>query len=89
MLTFADGSGATGLRQAVSLTHRAAEAHVHEALRGSWKRGSTWQQDSRATSQQRANFLEHQPGHVNTGQIRRSDLRKKKKKTFSYPDVWL
>lgn len=40
-LTFADGSGATGLRQAVALTHRAAEAHVHEALRGSRQRRST------------------------------------------------
>lgn len=79
MLTFADGSGAAGLCQAVSLAHRAAEAHVHEALRGSWKRGSTWQQDSRATSQQRANFLEHQPGRVNTEQIRRNDLKKTKK----------
>lgn len=70
LLTFADGSGAAGLRQSVPLTHRTAEAHVHEALRGGRQRSSAWQQDSRATSQQRANFLKHQPGRVNVGQIR-------------------
>lgn len=33
-LTLADGSGPAGLCQAVTLAHRAAQAHVHEALRG-------------------------------------------------------
>ena len=34
-LTLADGAGSTGLRQAVALPHRAAQADVHEALCGS------------------------------------------------------
>jgi len=33
-LTLADGAGSTGLRQAVALPHRAAQADVHEALCG-------------------------------------------------------
>lgn len=70
MLTLADGSSAARLRQAVPLTHGATEAHVHEALRGGRKRGAAWQQDSCATSEERAHLLEHQPGRVNTGQIR-------------------
>lgn len=68
-LTFTDGSGTAGLRQAVPLAHGAAEAHVHEALRGSRQWSSARQQDSRATSQQRANFLKHQPGVVSAGPI--------------------
>lgn len=41
LLTFADGSASAGLRQAVALTHRAAETHVHEALSGGRQRRST------------------------------------------------
>lgn len=44
MLTLANGSSSTGLRQAVSLTHWAAETHIHETLRGCWEWRSTWKQ---------------------------------------------
>lgn len=70
LLTFADGSGSAGLRQAVPLTHRAAETHVHKALRGGRQRSSTWQQDARATTQQGANLPEHQPGWMEGRQRR-------------------
>lgn len=71
MLTFTNSWSTTGLRQAISLTHRAAETRIHEALCGSRQRRSTWQQDSCSTSQQRANFVEHQPGGINRRQITR------------------
>lgn len=70
LLTFTNGSCTTGLREAVSLNNRAAETHIHETLSGSRERSSAWQQDSCPTSQQRANFLEHQPGQISRRQIR-------------------
>lgn len=61
-LTLADGSGPAGLRQAVTLAHRAAQAHVHEALRGGRQGSATGEQDSRVASQEGAHPFEHQTG---------------------------
>lgn len=66
-LTLTDGAGSTGLRQAVALPHGAAQADVHEVLRGGRERRSTREQHPHVPPEERAHPLEHQTVKARAG----------------------
>lgn len=56
--TFSDGASPSRLGEAVALPHRAAEADVHEALRGRRQRRAAAQQDADLAAQQHPHLAE-------------------------------
>lgn len=71
LLTLADGPGAAGLGQAVALAHGAAEADVHEALRGGGEGRAPRQQHPHPAAQQGTHLPEYQAGWREGGRERR------------------